>query len=72
MGSRFASQNWWTRTISWSRSKGLVNCRSVAADGAVGAGVAPDFDFAGYRLVPGVLHAYKASPADLSGLVRAP
>lgn len=46
------------------------NCRSVAADGTVGAPVAPDFDTTGYRLIPGVLHAYKASAADLAGLAR--
>jgi len=28
------------------------------------------FNFDGYRLIPGVLHAYRASAADLSGLVR--
>lgn len=48
------------------------NCRSVDADGAVGGAVAARFDFSGYRLIPGVLHAYMASPADLAGLLRTP
>jgi hypothetical protein len=42
----------------------------VAANGTAGAPVPPDFDFSGYRLIPGVLHAYKASPQDLAGLLR--
>jgi hypothetical protein len=46
------------------------NCKSVNANGSVGAAVAPGFDFTGYALVPGVLHAYKASASDLAGLVR--
>jgi hypothetical protein len=41
------------------------NCATVSADGSVGAAVPAGFDFTGYRLIPGVLHAYKASPADL-------
>jgi len=49
----------------------LANCSAVGADGAVGAPLPADFDFTGYRLVPGVLHAYRASPADLAGY-RAP
>lgn len=48
----------------------FANCLSVNADGTVGAGVPADFDFSGYTLIPGVLHAYKASAADLSGYVR--
>jgi hypothetical protein len=43
----------------------LNNCVSVAANGSVGATVPPGYDFSGYWLVPGVLHAYKASAADL-------
>ena len=43
------------------------NCLSVNDDGSVGAAVAANFSFAGYQLVPGVLHAYKASAADLAG-----
>jgi hypothetical protein len=46
------------------------NCSIVNADGSLGGAVAVDFDFTGYRKIPGVLHAYKASPADLSNLVR--
>jgi len=46
------------------------NCVQVAANGTAGAPVPPDFDFSGYRLIPGVLHAYKASPQDLAGLLR--
>ena len=45
----------------------FANCLSVNADGSTGAAVAADFDFTGYRLLPGVLHAYKASAADLAG-----
>ena len=40
---------------------------SVSAAGAAGAPLPAGFDFSGYRLVPGVLHAYKASAADLAG-----
>lgn len=46
------------------------NCQTINADGSVGAGVADGFDFTGYRLIPGVLHAYKASAADLAGYAR--
>lgn len=46
------------------------NCLSVGSDGAVGAALPAGFDFSGYRLIPGVLHAYKASAADLAGYVR--
>jgi hypothetical protein len=45
-------------------------CRTVGADGSVGPEVGSGFDFTGYALVPGVLHAYRASAADLAGLVR--
>jgi hypothetical protein len=48
----------------------LLNCLLVAANGTPGAPVPADFDFSGYRLIPGVLHAYKASPQDLAGLLR--
>ena len=46
------------------------NCLTVGTGGAVGGPVAAGFDFSGYRLIPGVLHAYKASASDLSGFVR--
>jgi hypothetical protein len=48
----------------------FANCRTISVSGAVGDEVPAGFDFDGYRLIPGVLHAYKASPADLAGLVR--
>ena len=46
------------------------NCTVVNADGTPGGTVPAGFDFAGYALIPGVLHAYKASAEDLAGLVR--
>jgi hypothetical protein len=46
------------------------NCTAVNADGSAGAALPTDFDVSGYALIPGVLHAYKASAADLAGLVR--
>jgi hypothetical protein len=42
---------------------------TVSATGVAGAPLPPGFDFTGYRLIPGVLHAYKASASDLSGYV---
>jgi hypothetical protein len=45
------------------------NCVAVNADGSLGAALSADFDFTGYRLIPGVLHAYKASAEDLAGYV---
>ncbi|WP_199873245.1 esterase-like activity of phytase family protein [Ideonella sp. A 288] len=45
-------------------------CSTVNADGSAGSAVPADFDVSGYRLIPGVLHAYKASPADLARLAR--
>jgi hypothetical protein len=48
----------------------LLNCLLVAANGTPGAPVPADFDFSVYRLIPGVLHAYRASPQDLAGLLR--
>ncbi|MBA4176229.1 MAG: PEP-CTERM sorting domain-containing protein [Leptothrix sp. (in: Bacteria)] len=45
-------------------------CITINANGSLGSAVAPGFDFTGYRKIPGVLHAYKASAADLAGLVR--
>ncbi len=45
-------------------------CLAINADGSIGTGLSADFDFTGYRLIPGVLHAYKASAADLAGYVR--
>jgi hypothetical protein len=47
------------------------NCLLVDAKGKAGAAVPAGYDFGGYRLIPGVLHAYKASLADLLGY-RAP
>lgn len=49
----------------------FVNCSTVTTAGAVGAPVPSGFDFTGFKLIPGVLHAYKASRADLAGFVRA-
>jgi len=49
----------------------FANCSTVAATGVVGAPVPPGFDFKGYQLIPGVLHAYKASRSDLAGFTRA-
>jgi hypothetical protein len=46
------------------------NCTVVNADGTAGGAVATGFDFTGYSLIPGVLHAYKAAESDLAGLVR--
>jgi hypothetical protein len=48
----------------------FANCRTISTGGAVVAPVGDDFDFSGYRLIPGVLHAYRASAADLVGLKR--
>lgn len=45
----------------------IANCISINADGSPGTALPSDFDFAGYALIPGVLHAYKASTADLGG-----
>lgn len=47
-----------------------VNCSTINPDGTVGAPVAAGTDLTGYRLIPGVLHAYNASAQDLAGLVR--
>jgi hypothetical protein len=46
------------------------SCSTINPDGSVGAALAAGFDFTGYTLIPGVLHAYKASTQDLEGLVR--
>jgi hypothetical protein len=48
----------------------FLNCKSVGANGVVVGPVPASFDFGGFDLIPGVLHAYKASAADLDGLVR--
>ena len=48
----------------------FAHCLTINGDGSIGAGVAANFDFSGYRLIPGVLHAYKASAQDLANLVR--
>jgi hypothetical protein len=45
----------------------FANCLAINGDGTLGAPLAANFDFQGYRLIPGVLHAYKASAADLAG-----
>ena len=46
------------------------NCFLVNVNGTLGAAVPAGFDFTGYKLVPGVLQAYKASSQDLRGLTR--
>jgi hypothetical protein len=46
------------------------NCTLVNVDGSAGGAVPAGFDFTGYALIPGVLHAYKATALDLAGLVR--
>jgi len=48
----------------------LNNCISVLDDGSTGAAVPAGFSTAGYSLIPGVLHAYKASASDLIRLQR--
>jgi hypothetical protein len=48
----------------------FANCVSVNADGAAAAALPAGFDFTGFALIPGVLHAYRASAADLAGYVR--
>jgi len=48
----------------------FAHCLSISSNGALGTALAAGFDFSGYRLIPGVLHAYKASAADLAGFVR--
>lgn len=53
----------------------FANCVSVKSNGSVDAPLPAGFDFSGYQPIPGVLHAYKATPADLAGYVapqRAP
>jgi hypothetical protein len=45
---------------------GFAHCVKVNANGTLGEAVASDFDTTGYSLIPGVLMAYKASPADLA------
>jgi hypothetical protein len=44
----------------------FANCVGINANGSIGSAVPAGFDTTGYRLIPGVLHAYKASPADLA------
>ena len=44
----------------------FANCVVVNANGTLGAPVAADFTGAGFSLIPGVLHAYKASAEDLA------
>jgi hypothetical protein len=46
------------------------NCSVVDAAGVRGAAVPAGFDFNGFKLVPGVLHAYRASAKDVQGLTR--
>lgn len=45
------------------------NCIAINPEGTLGAALPQDFDFGGYQLIPGVLHAYKASAEDLAGYV---
>jgi hypothetical protein len=49
----------------------FANCFAVSSSGALGAALPAEFDFAGFKLVPGVLHAYKASTDDLGYFTRA-
>lgn len=44
------------------------NCTVVNADGSAGGAVPVGFESTGYALIPGVLHAYKASASDLARL----
>lgn len=46
------------------------NCLAVNSDGSPGNPLPAGFDSTGYSLIPGVLHAYKASAQDLVRLVR--
>lgn len=55
--------------IQCALGRGFEDCLSVTATGGAGAPLPAGYDFTGYRLVPGVLHAYKASAADLAGYV---
>ena len=48
----------------------FANCTIINPDGTPGGAVPGGFDTTGYHQNPGVLHAYKASAADLSGFVR--
>ena len=48
----------------------FFNCRTINADGSVGLPLVDGFDFSGYALIPGLLHAYKASALDLAGFAR--
>lgn len=48
----------------------FANCTVVNADGSLGSPVEAGHDTSGYQLIPGVLHAYKASAADLAPLVQ--
>lgn len=41
------------------------NCARINADGTPGGAVPAGFDFDGYALIPGVLHAYKTPAGDL-------
>lgn len=41
------------------------NCQAIAANGSLGALLAPGADLTGFAPIPGVLHAYRASAADL-------
>lgn len=48
----------------------FANCIAVNANGSPGAPVPAGFDFTGYRLIPGVLNAYRATADDLARYVR--
>jgi hypothetical protein len=46
---------------------GFANCVVMNPNGSLGAAVTPGFTGNGFVLIPGVLHAYKATSADLVG-----
>jgi hypothetical protein len=48
----------------------FADCQTVNADGSLGELLPQGFDFSGYALIPGVLHAYKASAQDLARPAR--
>ena len=48
---------------------GFDNCALMNPNGSLGGPVAANFDSTGYALIPGVLHAYRASATDLAGYV---
>ena len=48
----------------------VANCVGINGDGAPDPTIPLPPQFDDYQLIPGVLHAYKASSDDLSDLVR--